>query len=124
MAAGYASCTGLSILLVDACRSVGVPARIAGVAAWTGMPGNHTWVEVWDHGSWHPVGASESKKLGHAWFLKAASKASTEHPYTRIHATRFKKSPVTFPLIWDLGYPYVNAIDVTESYRRKFTGEK
>ena len=28
--AGLASCTGLSILLVDACRAVGVPARFAG----------------------------------------------------------------------------------------------
>merc|ERR1712072_1226485 len=46
---GYASCTGLSILLVDALRSVGVPARIAGTPAWHGnvSDGNHNWVEVW-----------------------------------------------------------------------------
>ena len=30
---GKATCTGLSIILVDACRAVGVPARIAGVPA-------------------------------------------------------------------------------------------
>lgn len=30
IAAGYASCTGLSIFLVDALRSVGIPARVAG----------------------------------------------------------------------------------------------
>lgn len=28
---GYASCTGLSIFLVNACRAVGIPARIAGM---------------------------------------------------------------------------------------------
>lgn len=28
--AGYASCTGLSIFLVNACRAVGIPARVAG----------------------------------------------------------------------------------------------
>ncbi|GAX83920.1 hypothetical protein CEUSTIGMA_g11344.t1 [Chlamydomonas eustigma] len=32
--AGFASCTGLSIFLVDACRSVGIPARVAGTPDW------------------------------------------------------------------------------------------
>jgi transglutaminase-like putative cysteine protease len=39
------------VLVVDACRAVGIPARVAGVPAWTGSRGNHTWAEVWD-GSW------------------------------------------------------------------------
>ena len=43
---GMASCTGLSILLIDALRAVGLPARIVGTH-WTTMPGNHSWVEVW-----------------------------------------------------------------------------
>lgn len=30
IAAGYASCTGLAIFLVNACRAVGIPARVAG----------------------------------------------------------------------------------------------
>ena len=30
MKIGYASCSGLSIILVDACRAVGVPARVVG----------------------------------------------------------------------------------------------
>ena len=42
---GLASCTGLSILLADACRSVGVPARLAGIPSWKNKNGNHTWVE-------------------------------------------------------------------------------
>ncbi|MEI7929177.1 MAG: transglutaminase-like domain-containing protein, partial [Verrucomicrobiales bacterium] len=48
IAQGLASCTGLSIILADACRSVGIPARVAGTAMWTNKSGNHTWVEVWD----------------------------------------------------------------------------
>ncbi|MEO1584896.1 MAG: transglutaminase domain-containing protein, partial [Planctomycetota bacterium] len=40
---GRATCTGLSILLVDACRAVGIPARVAGVASWHDKRGNHTW---------------------------------------------------------------------------------
>jgi transglutaminase-like putative cysteine protease len=58
IAQGKASCTGLSILLADACRSVAVPARLAGTPAWTNGRGNHTWVEVWGRG-WHFAGAAE-----------------------------------------------------------------
>ena len=45
---GYASCTGISITLVDALRTAGVPARLAGTPAWHGKhsDGNHNWVEV------------------------------------------------------------------------------
>ncbi|MFM7807822.1 MAG: transglutaminase-like domain-containing protein, partial [Planctomycetota bacterium] len=42
---GLASCTGLSVLLVDACRSVGIPARFVGVPSWIDREGNHSWVE-------------------------------------------------------------------------------
>src|SRR4051812_36939599 len=34
MDAHFASCSGLSILLADACRAVGVPARVAGTPLW------------------------------------------------------------------------------------------
>ena len=46
---GFASCTGLSILYVDALRSVGVPARLVGTPAWHGKfeDGNHNWVASW-----------------------------------------------------------------------------
>ena len=52
---GYASCTGVSILYVDALRAIGVPARVTGTPAWHGGPGgasgppqgNHNWVEVY-----------------------------------------------------------------------------
>ena len=53
--AKFASCTGLSVLAVDACRAVAIPARLAGTPLWTDGSGNHTWFEVWD-GSWHVVG--------------------------------------------------------------------
>src|SRR5579859_4978494 len=48
MDSGLASCTGLSILLIDGCRSVGVPVRFAGTPMWVNERGNHSWVEVWD----------------------------------------------------------------------------
>jgi hypothetical protein len=48
--AKFASCSGLSILLIDACRAVAVPARFAGTPRWATKRGNHSWVEVWDDG--------------------------------------------------------------------------
>ncbi|MFM8358181.1 MAG: transglutaminase-like domain-containing protein, partial [Verrucomicrobiota bacterium] len=56
MESGRATCTGLSILLVDACRAVGIPARAVGTPLWSNGRGNHTWVEIWD-GAWHFAGA-------------------------------------------------------------------
>ena len=49
LAFGYASCTGFAILFVQALRAAGIPARVAGTAAWNGDrdKGNHNWVEVW-----------------------------------------------------------------------------
>ena len=46
MEASMASCTGLSVLLIDACRSVGVPARFVGTPKWSDNSGNHSGVEV------------------------------------------------------------------------------
>lgn len=36
VAYGHASCTGLSIFLVSALRTIGIPARMAGTSAWNG----------------------------------------------------------------------------------------
>ncbi|MCA9265537.1 MAG: transglutaminase domain-containing protein, partial [Planctomycetales bacterium] len=55
--ATVATCTGLSVLLIDACRAVGVPARFAGTPLWSDMSGNHSWVEIWDQ-DWHVLGAA------------------------------------------------------------------
>ena len=57
---------GVSILLADALRSAGIPARVAGTPAWNGKTenGNHNWVEVYDHRSltWHFI---EATPAGH-----------------------------------------------------------
>ena len=53
---GYASCTGVSIVLVDALRALGIPARLAGTDAWHGdlENGNHSWIEFYGgDGKWH-----------------------------------------------------------------------
>jgi len=116
---GLASCTGLSILLIDACRSVGVPARFAGTPLWTNKSGNHSWVEIWDAG-WHFTGAAEptGDKLDKAWFVGRAATAQRDDPLHAIYAVSYKHTPQTFPLVWDRSIDYVFAVNVTDRYTR------
>lgn len=118
---GLASCTGLSILLVDACRSVGVPARLAGIPSWPNKQGNHTWVEVWDDG-WHFTGAAEpnGQGLNHAWFQGDASLAKKDSRLNAIYAVSFKKTDTVFPMVWsrDPDNP-VYGVNVTDRYTKK-----
>ncbi len=117
IAQGMATCTGLSIMLVDALRAVGVPSRVAGIPSWPGRGGNHTWVEVWDKGSWHFVGAAEpdSKGLDHAWFAEEAGRVPGVNPQESIYAVIYKPTGVTFPLVWN-DEAQIPAQNVTANY--------
>ena len=98
MEAGLASCTGLSVLLIDACRAVAVPARFVGTPMWSDRSGNHSWVEslgsrVAFHGScgtqrrriWTAPGSSDR-----------AAKAQIDHPRHAIYAVSFRRTPCSF----------------------------
>lgn len=115
---GMATCTGLSIMLVDACRAVGVPARLAGISAWPVRGGNHTWVEVWDKG-WHFVGAAEpdDNGLDHAWFVEDAAKAVESIPENAIWAVNYRTTDPKWPSVFSR--TGLNAENVTARYRRK-----
>lgn len=117
IASGRASCTGLSILLVNACRAVGIPARAVGTPMWVNQRGNHTWVEIWD-GSWHFTGAGEydPEGLNRAWFSKDAAAAKADDPRHAIFASSWKKSGLSFPLIWSPQHREVAAVNVTARY--------
>jgi hypothetical protein len=117
METGLASCTGLSVLLVDACRSVGVPARFVGTPLWSDGSGNHSWVEVWDEG-WHFTGAAEptGNELDRAWFTGRASKAVPADERHGIFAVSFKHTSRRFPLVWRPDADSVYAVDVTGRY--------
>lgn len=121
MESGVATCTGLSILLVDACRAVGIPARVVGTPMWTNMRGNHTWIEIWDRGDWHFAGAAEpdGKGLNHGWFTGDAASADDSNPLHRIYASSFRRTGIEFPLPWARGSSQVNAVNVTARYTRK-----
>ncbi len=117
MNSGLASCTGLSILLIDACRSAGVPARFVGTPMWMNMRGNHSWVEIWDAG-WHFTGAAEpdAKGLDHTWFEHDASEARKDVPRHAIYASSFKKTGLPFPMDWAPAIQWVSAINDTDRY--------
>lgn len=117
MEAGLASCSGLAVLLVDACRAVGAPARFVGTPRWSDDSGNHSWVEVWDDG-WHFTGAAEpaGDALDEAWFIDRASTARRDHPLHAIYAVSFRRTPLAFPLVWDPRIDYVHAVNVTDRY--------
>jgi transglutaminase-like putative cysteine protease/predicted esterase len=121
---GKATCTGLSILLSDACRSVAVPARLAGTPLWSNNSGNHTWVEVWD-GGWHFAGAAEPdpKGLDRAWFVGVAAEAKKDSPRHAIYAASFRRTPVSFPLVWAPDRKDVYAENVSERYTKKAPAE-
>jgi hypothetical protein len=117
---GLASCSGLTVLLIDACRSQGIPARFVGTPLWSDNSGNHSWVEVWDDG-WHFTGAAEptGNNLDRAWFLGRASKANRDSYLNSIYATSWKKTPINFPLVWDPRIDYIRAVNVTDRYTNR-----
>ncbi len=128
IAAGFASCTGLSILLVDACRACGIPARIAGIPAWKVANtdgkgqhgGNHNWVEIYHDGSWHCLGASEDSPLDKTWFLARVQEASDAGQWQHsIYATTWQNTGLTFPMVWNLPNTTVSAKNVTADYLRR-----
>ena len=100
MRQGMASCTGLAILLVDAYRAVGIPARFAGTASWHDNRGNHSWTEVWLDGQWRVTEYYFPSELDHLWFMADASKAKAEDRTYAIYATRFGKADDWFPMVW------------------------
>lgn len=114
---GRATCTGLSIILVDACRAVGIPARAVGTPLWSNKSGNHTWVEIWDK-EWKFTGADEysPKGLNHGWFTRLAAKADAKNPRHAIYATSWNREGGIFPMIWSPRSTAVGGVNVTDRY--------
>ncbi|MBK1825733.1 transglutaminase domain-containing protein [Haloferula rosea] len=121
---GKATCTGLSIILVDACRAVGIPARAVGTPLWTNGRGNHTWVEIYDKGEWHFTGADEydAKGLNRGWFTGDAAKADADKPLHAIYATSWEHRGTHFPMVWAPRSQSVGGVNVTERYAQNPTG--
>lgn len=111
-----ASCTGLSIILTDAFRAVGIPSRVAGTPNWHDERGNHNWTEVWANGKWYFTEYYFPGQLDNAWFFADAGKAIKNDREKAIYASSFKPTGISFPLVWDEDIKYVAAENVTDRY--------
>jgi hypothetical protein len=112
---GMASCSGLSILLVNAFRSVGIPARIAGTPLWFDDSGNHNWVEVWIDGKWH-LTEYYPEGLDQGWVVEKAGNSDPENRDYAIYAASFAPAETTFPLVWDTAIEWIYAENVSNRY--------
>lgn len=103
MKSGKASCTGLSILLVNALRSVGIPARMAGILSWNHIRGNHSWVEAWCDGEWHMIEYNESD-FNTGWVLENLTMINPKIKEQRVIAASWSKNDKSpqlfFPMVW------------------------
>lgn len=79
------SCTGQSILLVCAMRSVGIPARAVCVMTWNHVRGNHTWAEVWINGEWKMLEFNE-KDFNTPWVMESVGLLNPSLPKQRVYA--------------------------------------
>lgn len=112
------SCTGQSILVVCALRSVGIPARAVGVASWNHIPGNHTWAEAWYNGGWHMVEFNE-KEENTPWVMENIGLLDPQSRFQQIIAATWSpKSEKTFFPVIPCGFAArcVFGENVTERY--------
>ena len=120
----WASCTGLSILLVDACRAAGIPARCVGCPAWKKVTGNHTWVEVFGPDAkgrwrWFNVGDTGSDPRGENWVNERCRDETDPNDWTHaVWAACWRKSDHHFPLPWEWEIEYVPGLNVTRFYQQ------
>jgi len=122
---GYASCTGMSILYIDALRTFGIPARLVGTPAWNGNDdnGNHNWVEVWlgndDSQGWKFINGAPSSETFEdpcdKWFCNKDYFGDDEN--TNVFAARYSKSEIFYPMIWDPNNLDIPGINRTEYYQ-------
>lgn len=108
------SCTGQTILMVCAFRSVGIPARAVGIPTWNHIRGNHTWPEVWLDGKWQMIEFNE-KDFNTPWVMENIGMLDPEHPWQRIVAQHPQGSYI-FP-VGDMLHAPIAAEDVTARYR-------
>lgn len=105
-------CINFSILLADACRAVGVPARLATIPSWVGVRGGHSWVEVYDQGRWRHISAFDPSPLDQTWFEERVSNTDPTRFRHRVYGASFRRTDIQLQLYG----PNVWWTDETERY--------
>ena len=75
MKRGFGRCEEMMIIMIDALRSVGIPARPVYTPLWNFTDNNHAWVEVWTPEGWFYIG-EPAPVLNKTWFTNSATRAS------------------------------------------------
>lgn len=137
----YGSCTAMSIFLADGLRSVGVPARVVGIAQWNRPEGgNHNWVEAWYNGKWNFIDAVPGVTTWNTGWFTEEGLAQKSEPFSimAIATPVWNKEKATgqYYVTWKKGEAYqdskpgdsveavikIPAIDLTEEYGHKSSG--
>lgn len=111
------SCTGQSVLLVCALRSVDIPARAVGVHTWNHIQGNHTWAEAWIDGEWHMIEFNE-RDFDTPWVMEYVGMLNPLNPFQRVRAIMPGGAVTWWPREFaeQKKLPNFEAEDVTEHY--------
>lgn len=106
MRQGMASCTGLSVLMVDALRAAGVPARLVAIPLWGTREGNHTWIEVHDGERWRrsDYGGTPAR-WDKGWEIARCAYCDPLEPIHGVFASSYRRTPVGFPMVWEWHRP-------------------
>lgn len=115
--AHYASCSGLSIMLINACRAVGIPARMVGCPLWIDRSGNHNWVEFYDS-QWIYEGASLTDPRRNDWVGEMVKNKTdvTKIEHTVWATTTEPQVKDYFIQVWNPQDKRFPAIAITEKY--------
>ena len=108
---GVVSCAEASLLLVNACRSVGIPARMVFLPSWPWARGSHAWVEVFDSGKWRHIPAYDPEFLDRNWITDSLALLVPSKPEHRLYAVRFRRTAHRFAY-----GPEGPLVDITGSY--------
>jgi O-antigen ligase/transglutaminase-like putative cysteine protease len=108
---GSVSCGDASVMVVNACRAVGIPARMIVLPQWSKMGGGHTWVEVYDKDRWRSLSAYDSGRLDESWMLPYVEQNDPTRPECRVYATSFERTKLHIVFGKDVSF-----LDVTNNY--------
>lgn len=108
---GFVSCGEASLLLVYACRSVGIPARLVVLPRYHGKPGGHVWVEAWDQGRWRHIAAYDPGFLDRTWIRPYLVEMFPKGSRGIIFASCFRRKGLRIMRNWDSAF-----LDISENY--------
>jgi len=120
MAQGKASCTGLSIVLSDACRAVCVPARLVGTPMWSNKraitPGSRSGIRTALHRRMRARPQRSRSRLVCRRCRPGQKRNTSRVPSTPL----VLRDPIKhFPLVWAMRNKDVPGENVTDRYAKK-----